>query len=1004
MERIYVAVRPRPLSPEESETSPWRISGNTISLSNHSSKFEFDRVFGEDCKTVDIFGSRTKEIVASVVRGFNGTVFAYGQTSSGKTYTMRGSANEPGIIPLSVHELFCSIQEKMDREFLLRMSYMEIYNEEINDLLAPEHRKLQIHESLERGIYVAGLKEEIVTTPEQVLKLVEFGESHRHIGETNMNLYSSRSHTIFRMIVESRDRSVGDNSFNCFDAVRVSALNLVDLAGSERAGKTGAEGMRLKEGSHINKSLMALGTVIKKLSDGAESLGGHVPYRDSKLTRILQPALGGNTNTTMICNITLSQIHADETKSTLLFASRALQVTNCACVNEILTDAALLKRQKKEIEELRAKLLSSHSDHQEEDILNLRNTLLQSELEKERIALELEMEKKAKANREIRMLEQAKKIENLSSLILCSKRNDRTIHSMKVPRKRRLTWCPGPFQEKMSDELLSNPETDIMEPVEEESGISLSNKQDQACDDHVDSFPFRSCLSDNAVYTDTIEDFCFPDLQSLLNVTNRRKNHKSRCPLPLDGDQSVEKFSEFADLCFESETMEFNHGHTALQLSVSVEEIASQFELLKNAYDTSFTVTEECLHFFFILSEKFEIFKMLPWWCMMQLKSIVSGHNSININMSKKFQKIQLEKNVLSNQLYDNQKEIQKLKADLESSEKIAAEQNLYHEMKKDELVSRILYLQKEVSHLSSSALAQEKEALRKELDKSKSKLKDTESKLKNVIQDMVKLEGEKAQAEREIKILQGQRAILECDILKHDSHLDNRHESRSDINKASLMPVAQQYLQVLKELELCKGQCNCSRERLCPSEEIMKSEDSSMSKSSGIVQLSDDAARNEDEESRLQLIKWQIHPACDEVNSLRSALLRVTGERESLLSKVRQMRTLEVEIETLERKFDDLRSNSEFFIQELNQRVSSFEVEMQEDAYLRNKESSELRKKLCSTQAKLDAYRSRLKEALHEMQVMDRKYQEASTKLKSLLRTYGQQILDLTKQLVEKT
>ncbi|KAK8966075.1 Kinesin-like protein NACK1 [Platanthera guangdongensis] len=258
MERIYVAVRPRPLSPEESETSPWRISGNTISLSNHSSKFEFDRVFGEDCKTVDIFGSRTKEIVASVVRGFNGTVFAYGQTSSGKTYTMRGSANEPGIIPLSVHELFCSIQEKMDREFLLRMSYMEIYNEEINDLLAPEHRKLQIHESLE--------------------------------------------------IVESRDRSVGDNSFNCFDAVRVSALNLVDLAGSERAGKTGAEGMRLKEGSHINKSLMALGTVIKKLSDGAESLGGHVPYRDSKLTRILQPALGGNANTTMICNITLSQV------------------------------------------------------------------------------------------------------------------------------------------------------------------------------------------------------------------------------------------------------------------------------------------------------------------------------------------------------------------------------------------------------------------------------------------------------------------------------------------------------------------------------------------------------------------------------------------------------------------------------------------------------------------------------------------------------------------------
>ncbi|PKU85517.1 Kinesin-like protein NACK1 [Dendrobium catenatum] len=307
MERIYVAVRARPLSPEESKTSPWRISGNSVYLHNQPTKFDFDRVFGEDSKTVDIFEARTKEIVASVVRGFNGTVFAYGQTSSGKTYTMRGSVKEPGIIPLSVHELFCSIEKEMGREFLVRMSYMEIYNEEINDLLAPEHRKLQIHESLERGIYVDGLKEEIVTSPDQVLELVEFGESHRHIGETNMNIYSSRSHTIFRMFVESRERIEEGDSINCFDAVRVSTLNLVDLAGSERVVKTGAEGLRLKEGSHINKSLLTLGTVIKKLSDGVESQGGHVPYRDSKLTRILQAALGGNANTAIICNITLSQ-------------------------------------------------------------------------------------------------------------------------------------------------------------------------------------------------------------------------------------------------------------------------------------------------------------------------------------------------------------------------------------------------------------------------------------------------------------------------------------------------------------------------------------------------------------------------------------------------------------------------------------------------------------------------------------------------------------------------
>lgn len=251
---------------------------------------------------------------------------------------MRGSGNEPGIIPLAVHDLFRTIEEHLDREFLLRMSYMEIYNEEINDLLVPEHRKLQIHESIERGIYVAGLREEIVTCPEQVLEFMSFGESHRHIGETNMNVYSSRSHTIFRMVIESREKVDESEAGESCDAVRVSVLNLVDLAGSERAAKTGAEGVRLKEGSHINKSLMTLGTVIKKLSEGIEGQGGHVPYRDSKLTRILQPALGGNANTAIICNITLAQVHADETKSSLQFASRALRVTNCACVNEILTD------------------------------------------------------------------------------------------------------------------------------------------------------------------------------------------------------------------------------------------------------------------------------------------------------------------------------------------------------------------------------------------------------------------------------------------------------------------------------------------------------------------------------------------------------------------------------------------------------------------------------------------------------------------------------------------
>ncbi|XP_076889484.1 kinesin-like protein KIN-7N [Bidens hawaiensis] len=312
---------------------------------------------------------------------------------------MNGSHNDPGIIHRAVEDIFSKTNTSTDREFLIRVSYMEIYNEEINDLFAVENQKLQIHESLERGIYVAGLREEIVNSADQVLKLIQMGETNRHFGETNMNARSSRSHTIFRMVIESKGKDSGSNEYSTLDdAIRVSVLNLVDLAGSERIAKTGAGGVRLKEGKHINKSLMILGNVINKLSDGAKQRG-HIPYRDSKLTRILQPALGGNAKTSIICTVAPEEVHIEETKGTLQFASRAKRITNCVQVNEILTDAALLKRQKLEIEELRLKLEGSHAGVLEQEILKLRNDMLKYELEREKLAMELEEERKSHRER-----------------------------------------------------------------------------------------------------------------------------------------------------------------------------------------------------------------------------------------------------------------------------------------------------------------------------------------------------------------------------------------------------------------------------------------------------------------------------------------------------------------------------------------------------------------------------------------------------------------------------
>ncbi|EGF76571.1 hypothetical protein BATDEDRAFT_14772, partial [Batrachochytrium dendrobatidis JAM81] len=259
---------------------------------------------------------------------YTGTIFAYGQTSSGKTHTMMGDESEPGIILLAVENIFRHISKVSSLlvEFLLRVSYLEIYNEVIRDLLEPGNINLKIHETINRDIFVGNLSEHVVSSAVQIKEILAIGEGNRHIGETNMNDKSSRSHTIFKMV--SQTKSV-DNA----DAVKVSQLNLVDLAGSERVGHTGAEGIRLKEGGHINKSLLTLSTVIGKLSDGGDKR--HIPYRDSKLTRILQPSIGGNANTAIICTITPAQLHSDETHSTLRFASRAKTITNKPQVNEV---------------------------------------------------------------------------------------------------------------------------------------------------------------------------------------------------------------------------------------------------------------------------------------------------------------------------------------------------------------------------------------------------------------------------------------------------------------------------------------------------------------------------------------------------------------------------------------------------------------------------------------------------------------------------------------------
>ena len=317
---------------------------NPMSESGGPLYFNFDYVFPEFSIQEDVYNISAKPIVEAVMQGFNGTVFAYGQTSSGKTYTMAGpDMNDPevvGIIPRMVSTVFNTIDlADTKTEFQVKVAYCEIYLEKIKDLLDPSKNNLKIHEDRTRGVFIANLTEDYVSTESEVYNLMNLGAENREIANTLMNSGSSRSHSIFILTITQTNSA--DYS------AKTGKLYLVDLAGSEKVRKTGAAGIRLEEAKIINKSLAMLGNVITALTDGKSS---HIPYRDSKLTRVLQDSLGGNSKTALIVTCSPSPYNEAETISTLRFGVRAKAIKNKPKVNReyTLTELKLMLSQAKD--------------------------------------------------------------------------------------------------------------------------------------------------------------------------------------------------------------------------------------------------------------------------------------------------------------------------------------------------------------------------------------------------------------------------------------------------------------------------------------------------------------------------------------------------------------------------------------------------------------------------------------------------------------------------------
>ena len=340
---VNVICRFRPMNDLEKTSGNEQICDFTspTSLTFHSSReknvyrFNFDRIFPPSSTQQDIYDFGVKGIIDSVLDGYNGTVLAYGQTSSGKTYTMQGEMDEErkqGIIPRMINHVFKHIYKNEGTDFMIKVSMIEIYQEKIRDLFDVSRVNLNIREDSIKGIYVDGASERYVGCPNDVLTLLELGSANRAQAATNMNEHSSRSHSIFILTINQTNKIEGFS--------KIGKLYLVDLAGSEKISKTGATGHTLEEAKIINKSLTTLGRVINNLTDGKST---HIPYRESKLTRVLQESLGGNSKTCLIITCSPSIYNESESLSTLRFGERAKKIKNKPKINKEITVAELQK-------------------------------------------------------------------------------------------------------------------------------------------------------------------------------------------------------------------------------------------------------------------------------------------------------------------------------------------------------------------------------------------------------------------------------------------------------------------------------------------------------------------------------------------------------------------------------------------------------------------------------------------------------------------------------------
>ncbi|KAM6173275.1 kinesin-like protein KIF18A isoform 2-T2 [Erethizon dorsatum] len=457
---------------------------------NKDLKFVFDTVFDETSTQLEVFEHTTKPILRSFLNGYNCTVLAYGATGAGKTHTMLGSAAEPGVMYLTLLDLYKYMDEiKEEKICSTAVSYLEVYNEQIRDLLV-NSGPLAVREDMQKGVVVQGLSLHQPRSSEEILQLLDNGNKNRTQHPTDANAASSRSHAVFQIYLRQQDKTASINQ-----NVRIAKMSLIDLAGSERASSTSATGTRFVEGTNINRSLLALGNVINALAD-TKKKNQHVPYRNSKLTRLLKDSLGGNCQTIMIAAVSPSFLFYDDTYNTLKYANRAKDIKSSLksnvlnlnnhisqyvkICNEQKAEISMLKEKLKAYEEQKActdkndkaKLMISNPQEKEiERFQEILNCLFQNREEIRQEYLKLEMLLKENELKSFYQQQCHKQIEMMCSEDKVEKATCKRDHRLAMLKTRR---C---YLEKKKEEELKqfDENTNWLHRVENEMGLLGQN-------------------------------------------------------------------------------------------------------------------------------------------------------------------------------------------------------------------------------------------------------------------------------------------------------------------------------------------------------------------------------------------------------------------------------------------------------------------------------------------------------------------------------------------------